>query len=403
MSNMWSQEEIDALLSGGGAASENDDAGVAETDVDVAENLGTIPTEDYLTQSEIDTLGELANICMGASATALYAIFDRRVTITTPRVQIFPDLKTMLRAYDRPFVAVQVSYTEGFSGNNILLLKETDAMSITDLMMGGDGLEVTETELGELQLSALSEAMNQMVGASATALSNMVRIPVNISPPVTALVQISEEEEAPFLDTTGEPIVRINFDMEIEGVLKSKIMQVMPVQFAKDLADQLFTIMEQDSASPPYDEPTVRETAPASPPPAPAPQTAYVAPPSPLAPSYAPPMQTQQRVDVQPVQYPSFDAESGVASGPYSENIGIVIDVPLQVTVELGKTKKSIKEILDIGKGSIVVLDKLAGEMVEVLANGKLIARGEVVVIDDNYGVRITEVIAAHKRQENPQ
>ena len=397
MSNMWSQEEIDALLSGGGAVSEND-AGASEIDVDVAENLETMPTGDYLTQREVDTLGELGNICMGASATALYAIFDRRVVITTPRVQIFPDLKTMLKAYDRPFVAVQVSYTEGFSGNNILLLKEADALSITDLMMGGNGLEVTDTGLGELQLSALSEAMNQMVGASSTALSNMVRIPVNISPPVTALVQISEEEEAPFLDASGEPIVRINFDMEIEGVLKSKIMQVMPVKFARELADQLFAIMEQDSVAPAYVEPTVRQTAPP-----PAAQATFTPPASPAPSSYAPPVQSQQRVDVQPVQYPSFDAESTAATGGYSENIGIVIDVPLQVTVELGKTKKSIKEILDIGKGSIVVLDKLAGEMVEVLANGKLIARGEVVVIDDNYGVRITEVIAAHKRQENPQ
>ncbi len=419
MSDMMSQEEIEALLSMGGteaAPASSTDTGASSADV-----------QALLTDTEKDTLGEVGNICMGTAATTMYTLLGHRVDITTPRVSVYSP-EDLLREYAAPYIAVEVQYTEGVLGNNLLLLREYDAAVITDLMMGGDGKVEMPIELSELHLSAISEVMNQMVGSSATSLSEMLHAVVNISPPTAQLVDLAATPSISTLDKI-DTIIKISFQMEIEGLLNSELMQIMPLEFGKQLVQRLIDGPSEDSpplippaashapAPPPQPPPP-----PPPPPPAPAPPTPdYGAPPSmdygapqagyggygyppppqagypPQAPppgagyGFAPP----PSVNVQPVQYQSFDYP---ASPPSAQNIGLIIDVPLQVTVELGKTKKSIKEVLEFGVGSIIVLDKLAGDLVDVMVNGKLVAKGEVVVIDENYGVRINEIISPDKR-----
>lgn len=393
MSDMMSQEDIEAMLRGMQSDSE--------------------PV--MLTGDEEDALGEIGNICMGTSATTMYTLLNHRVTITTPRVTAFASQATMLSEYDdRPLITVEVMYTEGLEGKNLLVLKEEDAMIITDLLMGGDGVVAPGAELSELHLSAISEVMNQMVGSSATALANMLQKSVNISPPNVAITHFNEEPPPAFFDE-GEPVVRISFKMEIEGVLDSQIMQIMPLDFSKKMVQQLLgqeeiATQEAEAARNKAAHTAAVPAAPVAPSPvAPSPVAppapAYASAPPVQVPAPAPQQQYQQAPAhaapapvVQQVRYETFD-EAPQHSGPVGD-LGLIIDVPVQVTVELGRTKKSVKDVLGLGVGSLIVLDKLAGEPVEVLVNGRLIARGEVVVIDDNYGIRITEVFSASKVME---
>lgn len=382
MSDMMSQEDIEAMLRD------------MQSDDSMDEDQ---PATDLLTNDEADALGEIGNICMGTAATTMYTLLNHRVTITTPHVRVFPSQATMLSEYDdRPLITVEVLYTEGLKGKNLLVLKEDDALIITDLLMGGDGIVAPGSELSELHLSAISEVMNQMVGSSATALANMLQTAVNISPPNVAITHFNEDPPPMFFDR-GEAVARISFKMEIEGVLDSQIMQIMPLNFSKSMVQKLLGQEEEAGR----EAEAMRNQATAAPQAAAAPQTIPHTPPA--APAYAPaPVQTPPQPQSQPpapvvqqVRYQNFD-EPPVSHAPIGD-LGLVIDVPVQVTVELGRTKKSVKDILGLGSGSLIVLDKLAGEPVEVLVNNRLIARGEVVVIDDNYGVRITEVFSASR------
>ena len=340
---------------------------------------------DYLTPEEIDLLGEIGNICMGAVATTMYTLLDRRVSITTPLVEVFSTYD-VLKTYATPFIIVDVRYVEGIEGKNLLLLKEHDAMLITDLLMGGDGQLEEGAELNDMHMSAISEVMNQMIGASATAMSDILNRPINISPPYSEWVDI-DGDVSDRLDSS-ELVVKISFAMEIEGLLKSQLLQLMPYQLGRDLSQKMMDVQRIDSAE-------IDASAAAAPPAAPAPVPASpiaAAPPS-LPPYEAvPPAPSPAKlVDVRPANYPAFDVPSA-AESLSGKSLDLVADIPLQVSVELGKTKKTISDILEFGIGTIVVLDKIAGEHVEVLVNGKLIAAGEVVVIDENYGVRITDI-----------
>ena len=371
MNNMLSQEEIEAMLN-------NDQQ-----------------KEEYLLEPhEQDVLGEIGNICMGNSATTLYTLLGRRVEITTPIVTVTKPSE-ILSHYDIPFVAVDVYYVEGIKGRNLLLLKEEDVMLITDLLMGGDGDVQPGTEVTELHLSAISEVMNQMVGASATSLSEILQIPTNISPPNA--IRVGDENQN-ISDVLGDddPLIQIHFIMEIENLLKSELMQVIPYGFAKQLVNTLQKMQEQDASAVAAEQAKTTPAAPA----APAAAVQQPAPPKvaePVAPQVAP-QAAQQQVNVKSIQYQSFDPPRSADATVSQGRLGMIIDVPMQVTVELGKTKKSIQEILAYDRGSIIVLDKVSGEPVDVLVNGKLIARGEVVVIDENYGVRITDIVSS----ENP-
>ncbi len=385
MDGMLSQEEIDALTGGG------------ETPAD----------GELLSEAERDAVGEIANINMGTAATTLSTLLNNKVTITTPRVS-YVTINELSEQYDRPCVFIHISYIEGIDGNNILILKEHDVKIITDLMMGGDGTN-TEGDLSELHLSAISEAMNQMMGSAATSLSSMLERKVDISPPSASLVDLNDTiEDYAISSFLEDQIVQVAFDMKIGDLVDSQIMQLYPCDFARELYNKFIGNTLGKSSQPEPDP----APAPAAPQPAPMQQPAMdpsmmqqqpmMQQPMMQQPMMDPSMMQQQpmmqqpymmpvqNVNVQTAQFQPFNA--GVSPLMQQENIDLIMDVPLEVTVELGRTNKSIKEILDFAPGTIIELDKLAGEPVDVLVNGKFVAKGEVVVIEESFGIRLTEI-----------
>ncbi len=395
-----SQEEIDALLNGGASSGGGDSS---ET------------STDHLSTQESDTIGEVANICMGTAATALFSLVNKKVEISTPVVSS-ATWQQIIDEYDKPCVLVKIIFTKGLNGSNELVLKEQDVKVITDLMMGGDGTNVTG-ELGEIHLSAISEAMNQMMGSSATSLSSMLNKVIDISPPTSNLIDLANAKEGGVIDDFLSGIfVKIEFHLQIGDLVDSKMMQLYPVSLVHEMCNDVLNNMEADSDASASD--------------ADAPSSVGQVPQSEMqigsletqnqqqlqqAPSQQ--MQTQPQmmqqqmmqqpmmqqqmtqqpmmqvppVDVQPAQFTSFT--SGNPMIPLQENIDLIKDVPLEVTVELGRTHKSIQEILDFTPGTIIELNKIAGEPIDVLVNGKYVARGEVVVIEESFGIRITEIL----------
>ena len=451
MDGMLSQDEINALLQGmdlSDTADSGTDTPDAEPESSMVENndskQGTgakpvEPTDEILTDVEKDAIGEVANISMGSSATTLYSLVNRKVNITTPVVTL-ATWKSLLDTYEKPCVFIQIKYTQGLDGTNILVLKEHDVKVITDLMMGGDGTN-TDGELGELHLSAISEAMNQMMGSAATSLSTLLQTVIDISPPESSLFDLTEvkdgKEISPFL---GGTFVKIAFRMQIDDLVDSSIMQLYPIDFARKLVEtfintQMGGLGESTKSAAPQPENTT--SAPA----ASAPQSSAgqmnagagsmpqmnMQQPDPMAMNnmnnmngmnpmngmgmngmnqmgnmngmgmmnqmgmMGMPGQNVQNVNVQPAQFQSFSNDNMGAGA--QENIGLIKDVPLEVTVELGRTTKSISEILEFSPGTIIELDRIAGEPIDVLVNGKFVAKGEVVVIEESFGVRITEII----------
>ncbi|MCL2082099.1 MAG: flagellar motor switch phosphatase FliY [Oscillospiraceae bacterium] len=392
MTNGLSQEEINALLKGeaelglgGGGTSGSGATAAAPGGADDSE------FEGLLSHEECDAIGEIGNIVMGTAATTLFSLLNNKVDITTPRVMI-TTMRKLAEQYTRPFISVEVQYTAGLEGTNCLFLHEKDAKVITDIMMGGDGTNVGG-EFSEMHLSCISEVMNQMVGSSSTSLSQMVGTPIDISPPKSIQITFDDANLTPFKNP-DEPIVKASFAMEVEGLINSEIMQVMPIPFARDMVGRLMKMQRETSGTAPA------AGQPAAPAPAPSPPPASAAPPAREgagAYAYQPPApQNRQPMDVRPAQFTDFAGDpSSVITG---ENLDMLMDVPLSISVELGKSRKFIKEILDFNVGTIVVLDKMAGDLVDVVVNGKLIAQGEVVVIDDSYGCRITDVVSPSKR-----
>ena len=407
--DMISQEEIDALLKGGLPSG---DAPAAEAPpADAAPAGGAPPGEDPLSDMQKDALGEIGNISMGSAATTLSVLLGHKVSITTPTVSV-ATMKSIRESYPMPYLIVEVGYTVGIDGNNILAIQASDACIIADLMMGGDGTAPPE-DLNEIHMSAVGEAMNQMMGAVATSLSSMFNKKIDISPPKVNLIDLGSEDKVTELVSSDEPIVKTSFRMEVDGLIDSEIMQILPLGIATDMVDALMNsggAEEEEAPPPPPPPPAPSVAAPPPPPPAPAPAPAAAPPPpmpqAPPMPAAAPmpmapqPVYGQQArvaagVPVQPAQF------TPLATAPLQvndANIGLILDVPLQVTVELGRTKKSIKDVLELTNGSIVELDKLAGEPVDIHVNGKFLAKGEVVVIDENFGVRITDIVSPEER-----
>ena len=338
--------------------------------------------QNGLTAEETDFLGEVGNIAMGSAATALYSLLEQKVEITAPDVKV-STLADIVKEYERPCVLVQVEYLTGLEGVNLLIIKEEDAAIIADLMMGGDGSNAT-IELDEIHLSAVCEAMNQMMGSSATSMSSILNEVVNISPPqvkyinMDEVIDVVEENFA-----SNEQIIDNSFRLKIGDLIDSSFKQLSKLDFAKQLIDQL---MSQESALAAKDlnvddklsteaKITGGENQMVN---------GMVA--------------KDEQVGVQRAQFPNF---SNNVSQPLPHNMELIQDVPLQVTVRLGKTRMKIREILKLGEGSIVELDKLAGEPVDLLINGKLVAKGEVVVIDENFGFRVKDIISPMDRINN--
>ena len=414
MDGMLSQEEINALLgemsaSGSDAPTESDE----KQEVDL----------QLLTDVEKDAVGEISNISMGTAATTLATLVNDVVNITTPKVS-YATLEEVATEYEKPCVFIYISYIKGLDGGNILILKEEDVKIIADLMMGGDGSN-TSGELGELHLSAIGEAMNQMMGAAATSMSTMLDKMIDISPPEASLVHVNEFKKggdiATFLEGT---FVKIAFRMQIDDLVDSTIMQLYPIDFAKTLYDTFIgTQSAEIEASAPAPEPYIPPTVEAQPAQMDMsqmggmqgmpqmgmgmpqmnmgmpqmnmgmPQMGMGMPQMNMGmPQGMPQMgMGMPQMNVQPAQFQNFNNDMSAMVG--QENIGLIKDVPLEVTVELGRTKKSIAEILDFAPGTIIELDKIAGEPIDVLVNGKFVAKGEVVVIEESFGIRVTEII----------
>lgn len=386
MDGTLSQEEINALLNGGANDNASPISGQNET----------------LTDEEKDAIGEISNISMGTAATTLSTLVNNKVVITTPVVS-YSTMDELSNNYDRPCVFIQISYKEGLDGSNVLILKEADVKIITDLMMGNDGSNI-EGELSELHLSAISEAMNQMMGSAATSISSMLEKKVDISPPSADLIDFNESVDSQIkADFLKHVFVVVSFKMEIGDLVDSQIMQLYPFDFARDLYNKFSGNGTDNNVE--------------TPPPAPQPQVQM----QPQAQQQVmggdlmngqammnqqqmgqvpvgQPMMNQQQmgyvapnVNVQPAQFQPFT--NAINPLMQQENMNLIMDVPLEVTVELGRTNKTIKEILDFAPGTIIELTKLAGEPVDVLVNGKFVAKGEVIVIEDNFGIKVTEII----------
>ncbi|MGA4516356.1 flagellar motor switch phosphatase FliY [Solibacillus silvestris] len=415
---MLSQEEIEALLRG-------------ETLEDFSANTASpqeeIKVEDHLTPIEIDALGEVGNISFGSSATALSSLLGQKVEITTPSISMI-NRNHLEQEFPHPYVAVQVEYTTGLSGMNLLVIKQSDAAIIADLMLGGDGIN-PRPELSEIQLSAVQEAMNQMMGSAATSMSTVFNQKVDISPPTIDLLNISQNEGTDTIPT-DELLVKISFRLRIGELIDSNLMQLLPLKFSKKIVKSLMgetdepltatTTVEPPPVQPTQQQPMQQAQQPTAQQPMfeqpvqkpmieqPVQQPVYQQPiyeqpvqqqPVYEQPVYQQPAYTAPPANVQQAQFASF--ESANITQSEARNLNMLLDIPLQVTVELGRTKRSVKEILELSSGSIIELDKLAGEPVDILVNSRLIAKGEVVVIDENFGVRITDILSQADRLNN--
>ncbi|MCU6707112.1 flagellar motor switch phosphatase FliY [Paenibacillus sp. J5C_2022] len=422
-----SQEEIDALLRQ--SSNEPDEVPAPANEVQLS---------DYLSSIEQDALGEIGNITFGSAATALSTLLGKKVDITTPQVSLIRR-EELGDVFPKPHVAVTVQYVDGFEGINSLVIRTKDAQVIADLMLGGEG-DITVEELNEIHISAVQEAMNQMMGSSATSMSTIFNRFVNISPPGINILDVSSGDGVNDLPPV-DVFIKVSFHLTIGDLIDSTIMQLLPVSFAKQM---VATLMGEDTSDAlPASQDVVQEQAPAQPAPQQvAPPQSQSAPPQPAAEQQAymqqaaaeqaaaasmnvppsmpmgqmPPQHydmsmlnsaaggpqgMNRNVNVQPVQFANFNSSS-YAQGD-GTNLNLLLDIPLKVTVELGRTQKQIKDILELSQGSIIELDKLAGEPVDILVNSKLIAKGEVVVIDENFGVRVTDIVSQWDRIQKLQ
>ncbi|MCC9087113.1 flagellar motor switch phosphatase FliY [Bacillus pumilus] len=364
-----SQDEIDALLKGGS----NDD----------------IEPDTLLSAMEQDAIGEIGNISFGSSATALSTLLNQKVEITTPTVTVIQKSK-LNEEFPHPYVAIEVNYTEGFSASNLLVIQQTDAAVIADLMMGGDGTNA-DPSLSEIHLSAVQEAMNQMMGSAATSMSTVFNKKIDISPPRVELLDVKEGEGTDRIPAE-EMLVKVSFRLTIGELIDSNIMQLYPITFAKDLIAEL-TVPTQE-------EEPVQETPVSAPEPHQAAPQAQSVPVQQAAP---PKRQAKQKpaepVNVAPVEFEAFSEPQHSTS--QLGNLDMLMDIPLSITVELGRTQRSVKEVLELSAGSVIELDKLAGEPVDILVNKRIVAKGEVVVIDENFGVRVTDILSQSERLSN--
>lgn len=397
--------------------------------------------DSKLTDMEIDAIGEISNMCMGAAASTLSTILSKKVAITTPQV-IDSNWPGLCEEYGDEFVCVRVSYTEGIKGSNLLLFNTKDVLAISNIMIMQESTEITE-----LELSAIGEVANQMIGASSTSLASIVNKLIDIEPPQVSVIKDGNASDV-FTedDFNSDEFIQVRFKLEIEDIVDSYLLQLFPIEFAKSLCKGASNeeddatsgnsmgddVMQDVSKSNSNDTPqnnvssgngdilnqdeiealfnqtnsgnaTNNSTATNSQPignvngQAMGMQNA-------MNPNMYPPNgmgmngfgqpfdATFNNINVQQAQFASFVGGNPTPT-PQPENIDLIMDVPLEVTVELGRTNKSISEILEFKPGTIVELNKATGSPIDVLVNGKLVARGEVVVIDENFGIRIVDII----------
>ena len=396
-------------------------------------------------EREIDARGEMMNISLGASATAMSTLLGSTVHITTPKVKILTRDQFEFKKLE-PAVGVEIAYVEGLEGSNIMMFSRNDVRIIVGTLLGEE-LSDDEFELDEINRSAICEVMNQMMGASATALSEFLKFTVNISTPVSFEITDAESFKNKYFPE-ATPMVVISFILEIEGKLKSEFLNIMPEKLAKRLLEP-FEISLGEAAQIPAENKesgakAAEEAAPVpqpepepqpvpEPQPAPAPQPVYTQMPAGMAAgistdmnpailqllnqmqqSQVQMMQLMQDMEkreqdekkesrepalIRPAKAPGLEV-SGIEKGEESANQEMLMKVPLEISVEIGRTKKLVKDILEFTQGSLVVLDKMAGEQADLYVNGQCVARGDIVVVEDNFGIRITDIVT---RDINPE
>lgn len=405
MSDGLSQAEIDALMNGGSAAAEDDikeekveekteEQSEAEIEKEAVEDAALEVDDDIIAgmdeQARMDLIGEVGNISMSQAATTLSSILNHRVSITTPRVTKIR-FASLMEGIKTPKVATTVEYKEGVIGTNLMLLQVRDASIIADLMMGGPGNAKEDAEFGDLELSAVAEAMNQMIGSASTSMATMINCKVDILPPKVKLW--GEPDNISYDGIDPDSIVyRISFNLEVDGLIESEIMQI----FTKEMVNDIEAVMVADKATVVNDREVPAEEQPepaADPIPQSQPQTQ---PQTQVAPQPAP----QPKQPPVEVSQPSFQTLDGHAQVE-GDNLDLLMDIPLNLSVVLGTSKKSVRDILSFNTGSVIELDKLTDEPLDILLNGKLIAQGEVVVINDNFGVRIMNILSQSQRINN--
>ena len=463
-------------------------------------------------EMEIDAIGEIMNISLGASATAISTLLGTKVNITTPVVQVKNKENFEFRELE-PAIGVEIAYVQGIDGKNIMMFSRNDVRIIVSMMMGA---EIPEDEfvMDEINASAIREAMNQMMGASATALSEFLGTTVDISTPISYEITDGAAFKDKYFEGAEENVV-IRFTLEIEDNLKSEFLNIMSVDLVKKLLkpftaqfgmgeeeEDEVVASSEEAVSPQVEEPVAEAPAAEAPaaeeapmpaksgpidqatadallasllaeqtgegaseatpapaaeaaaapepvaaaptpaePAAPAPQPAAAAQPAPaqMAPqmmampqgvAYQDPLtlqllnqmqQSQTQMlelirDIQggknkeakssepslikPLNSREFENEGGEA-GENPDNREMLMKVPLEISVEIGRTRKLVKDILDFTQGSLVVLDKMAGEQADLYVNGECIAKGDIVVVEENFGIRITEILKKDINQES--
>lgn len=335
------------------------------------QDMNSESASPVLTDEQKDALGEIGNISYGTAATVLSQLLNKKVEINTPTVFITTP-RQLKEQHPFPYVLLEVDYKEGLTGTNVLILKVTDASVIAGLFLGGDVVNPKDS-LDDLEISAVTEAMNQMVGNAATSMSTLFNRKVDMKPPRVEIVDFSQAEKSILRELDDDDsVAAVQFRLIIEGLVDSEIVLLFPFSFAVELVDTLLGQANKTAAS---------------------------VTPSPAATQPNPALNgntaSQQHVKVRPAQFSAFENNKPPKD---TGNIGLILDVPLQVTVELGSTRMKIKDILELGLGSVVELDKLAGDPVDIFVNGKLIAKGEVVVIDENFGVKVTDIVSHLER-----
>lgn len=381
-----------------------------------------------LSEMQLDAIGEIMNISMGSAATAVSELLNAKVWITTPKVSV---VEASRLNYDRlePAICVKIEYIKGLSGSNLMILKEDDVQLILNQLMGKPPVISPDFEFDELNISAVSEVMNQMMGASSTALSDFLGMSIDISTPTPYILSEINIADLQNYEQT-DMVAAINFDLTIDGVIKSEFISVLDINLAATLADRVLggaasaeaPVPEPQTTPAPTPAPSpVEQVAPA---PSPIPQampaqqpvqpTAPMPTPQPMPDMYAqqgyygypgqpnpamyaqpvqPMMQPRPAVNYRNAQLAQFENFEAPLGTEQKENLQLLMDVPLQISVEIGSTRKKIKDILEFSQGTIIELERQAGAPVDVMVNGNLIARGDVVVIDDNFAVRITEIV----------
>ena len=428
-------------------------------------------------EMELDAIGEIMNISLGASATAVSTMLGTKVNITTPVVLVQSREEFEFKRLE-PAIGVVIDYVEGLDGKNIMMFRKEDIRIIVGTMMGEDPPADAFEMMDELYISAICEVMNQMMGSSATALSEFLGTIVNISTPKSFEVGEPEEfKDTYFTEESGMVIVR--FRLEIENKLNSEFMNLMPIKLAKRLlepfadslgeggGDETPATEPQPAPAAPQPVPAAQpapEPAPAAPQPMPAaqpapepvPQPVPAAPqpmpaaqplpmpqPDPAAmqampqqpyyaypPAGADPMMLQLLNQMQQTQMQMMEMMKNVKTPDHSSsgsggssiirplaspqmqdqdgtgeedktNQEMLMKVPLEISVEIGRTKRLVKDILEFTQGTLVVLDKMAGEQVDLFVNGQCIARGDIVVVEDNFGIRVTEIVSRELHPES--